>query len=146
MKLGGDLIASRLAIGQTSNDNFARPVTYLSMVEMLQIFAGEALVQFGKQWIRCWKWRRHVGARKEQAVARRIERHWAAKSGAVGGRISRRRIGQLYCQRIDVTPADPAAKPDKRGDDILDTLPRYRPTAPNEHKCYPIPRRFFLHC
>src|SRR5262245_10059898 len=116
------------------------------MIEMLEIFASKALMQFSKQRIRCGKRCDHIGARKQQAVARRIERHRAAKSGAVGGRMNRRRKGQFYCQWVDVAPADPSTKTNKRGDDILDALPWYRSTAPNEHKYYPVPLLFLLHC
>src|SRR5208337_2128731 len=43
-QLTGDLIAPRLAVGQAADDHLPRPVAGLGMIEMPQIFAGEALV------------------------------------------------------------------------------------------------------
>src|SRR6266478_1709613 len=48
-QLAGDLVAPRLAIGQPADNHVPRPVAGLRMVEMLEVFAGEALVQLGEQ-------------------------------------------------------------------------------------------------
>src|SRR5262249_9618029 len=48
-KLAGNLIASRLAVGQPADDHFPRAVAGVSVIELLEIFAGEALVQLREQ-------------------------------------------------------------------------------------------------
>src|SRR5262249_40824643 len=116
------------------------------MVEMLEIFTGKALVQLSQQWIRRWKPCGHVVGGKQQTVAWRIEQHRAAESGAVGGKISRRWVGQFDCKRIDVAAANPSAEADQRDNNKLDALPRNGPITAEEHERHPISRMLFVHC
>src|SRR5262245_5291006 len=116
------------------------------MVEMLQIFAGKALVQLSQQWIRRWKPCDHVVGGKQQTVAWRIKQHLAAESSAVGSKISRRSVGQFDCKRIHIAAANPAAEADQRDNNKLDALARNGPITAEEHKRHPISRLLFLHC
>src|SRR5262245_28467609 len=139
-QFAGDFVSSRLSIGQAPDDHFARPVTYLSMVELLEILAGTALVQLSQRWIRRWKPCDHVVGSKQQTVAWRVKQHRTAESGTIGGQISRRRVGQFDCKRIDVAAANPAAETGQCNNNKLDALPWDRSIAAEEHERHPISR------
>ena len=47
-KLARNLVAPRLAVGQPTDDHFARPAAGARVIEVSQVLAGKALVQLGK--------------------------------------------------------------------------------------------------
>jgi hypothetical protein len=107
------------------------------MVEVAEIVARETLVQLRELWIRCRQRRRHIGGSEQQVGGRQIERHRAAKGGAVRRKIGRCRIRQPDGKRLDVATADPAAKADERDDDKLDALAGHRRTAAEQLESNP---------
>src|SRR5262249_36959617 len=116
------------------------------MVEMLEIFAGKALVQLSQRWIRRWKPCDHVVGSKQQTVAWRVKQHRAAESCTVGGKISRRRVGKFDCKRIEIAADNTAAQTGCLNNNKLDALPWDGSLAAEEHERHPISRLLFVHC
>src|SRR5262249_17381275 len=105
-----------------------------------------AVVQLSQRWIRRWKPCDHVVGSKQQAVAWRVKQHRATESGTVGGKISRRRVGQFDCKRSDVAAANPAAETGQHNKKQLDELPSDWSIAAEENEHHPISGLLFVHC